>query len=308
MHRHRLNVPVCVGVGASFDFLSGRFRRAPVWMQRSGMEWLYRTVQEPSRLTKRYASNALGLLRYLPLQLAAMALQSKRRPLAQITNETIGTAVILSIDGDFTGARLPQFESEVHSAVLSGSHVVLDMSKTTFIGADGLGSLIHVMNIARSWKRELWLAGLHWFLLQIVRAAQLRPSFRMSTKVAEALRRIEPELIPVRQSEKDWAYCQIGGQMVPIHAREMPQVYRQIQQLLSRRLTAEPMPVLSVSAQEMDPRLQTLVPVDGAWDRGMSQMAPHWPDIQDPVSKTSNRGQWDRVPGPARREKIVRYR
>jgi N-acetylglucosaminyldiphosphoundecaprenol N-acetyl-beta-D-mannosaminyltransferase len=50
----RLNVPVLVGVGAAFDFLAGTKSQAPVWMQRSGLEWSYRLAHEPRRLWKRY--------------------------------------------------------------------------------------------------------------------------------------------------------------------------------------------------------------------------------------------------------------
>src|SRR5205814_3596791 len=42
------------GIGATIDFLAGRVKRAPVWMQRGGVEWLYRLAQEPRRLFKRY--------------------------------------------------------------------------------------------------------------------------------------------------------------------------------------------------------------------------------------------------------------
>lgn len=49
-----LNVAVCQGVGGSFDVLAGVVRRAPLWMQRSGLEWLYRLLQEPRRLWRRY--------------------------------------------------------------------------------------------------------------------------------------------------------------------------------------------------------------------------------------------------------------
>ncbi len=45
---------IMIGVGAAFDFLTGRKRQAPRWMQHSGLEWLFRLIQEPSRLAKRY--------------------------------------------------------------------------------------------------------------------------------------------------------------------------------------------------------------------------------------------------------------
>ncbi|REF36414.1 N-acetylglucosaminyldiphosphoundecaprenol N-acetyl-beta-D-mannosaminyltransferase [Thermasporomyces composti] len=48
-------VPVCIGVGGSFDVLAGELRRAPRALQRMGLEWLFRLVQEPRRLFRRYA-------------------------------------------------------------------------------------------------------------------------------------------------------------------------------------------------------------------------------------------------------------
>lgn len=52
--RKFMNVPVCHGVGGSFDILAGAVKRAPSWVQRYGLEWLYRLVQEPRRMWKRY--------------------------------------------------------------------------------------------------------------------------------------------------------------------------------------------------------------------------------------------------------------
>jgi N-acetylglucosaminyldiphosphoundecaprenol N-acetyl-beta-D-mannosaminyltransferase len=54
-HLAELGVPVGVGVGAAFDFVSGQVRRAPRWMRRVGLEWLFRVMVEPRRLWKRYA-------------------------------------------------------------------------------------------------------------------------------------------------------------------------------------------------------------------------------------------------------------
>ena len=50
----RLDGVVAIGVGASLDFLAGRIRRAPGWMSRAGLEWLFRLGQEPRRLWRRY--------------------------------------------------------------------------------------------------------------------------------------------------------------------------------------------------------------------------------------------------------------
>ena len=53
-HRSRLQASVLLGVGAAFDFNAGVKRRAPRWMQYSGLEWLFRLLAEPRRLWRRY--------------------------------------------------------------------------------------------------------------------------------------------------------------------------------------------------------------------------------------------------------------
>jgi N-acetylglucosaminyldiphosphoundecaprenol N-acetyl-beta-D-mannosaminyltransferase len=55
----KLNVSICEGVGGGFDVIAGLTKRAPAWMQRMGLEWFYRLLQEPGRMWKRYViSNA----------------------------------------------------------------------------------------------------------------------------------------------------------------------------------------------------------------------------------------------------------
>lgn len=50
----RMDVPVCIGVGGSFDIIAGKCRLAPAWISKMGLEWFYRLIQEPKRLWKRY--------------------------------------------------------------------------------------------------------------------------------------------------------------------------------------------------------------------------------------------------------------
>ena len=67
-YRERLSAPLLVGVGAAFDFFTGRQRQAPRWMQRGGLEWFFRLVSEPRRLWRRYVV-------YNPKFVVALALQ-----------------------------------------------------------------------------------------------------------------------------------------------------------------------------------------------------------------------------------------
>lgn len=53
-YKHIIRTPFIMGVGGSFDVVAGFTKRAPAWMQKNGLEWLYRVYQEPKRMWKRY--------------------------------------------------------------------------------------------------------------------------------------------------------------------------------------------------------------------------------------------------------------
>jgi len=77
-----LGVPVAIGVGCAFDVISGNVRRAPRWMQRAGLEWAYRLVNEPARLWRRYVLHDLPVFARLVVD-AARASRARRAPAAQ---------------------------------------------------------------------------------------------------------------------------------------------------------------------------------------------------------------------------------
>ncbi len=58
-HKHELQVPVSIGVGASFEYVAQTAARAPRWMQRAGLEWLFRILKYPGRYWKRYVNDVL---------------------------------------------------------------------------------------------------------------------------------------------------------------------------------------------------------------------------------------------------------
>jgi len=72
-HAGKLNAPALLAVGAAFDFHAGLVSQAPHWMQRSGLEWLYRLSQEPRRLWPRYVTIIprflVGIVRRRPRRL-----------------------------------------------------------------------------------------------------------------------------------------------------------------------------------------------------------------------------------------------
>lgn len=65
-HMEALGIPAAIGVGGLFDFYSGQTARAPIWMREAGIEWMYRLLQEPRRMFKRYLiGNFLFIFRVL---------------------------------------------------------------------------------------------------------------------------------------------------------------------------------------------------------------------------------------------------
>jgi N-acetylglucosaminyldiphosphoundecaprenol N-acetyl-beta-D-mannosaminyltransferase len=75
-----LEVPVSIGIGAAFDFMSGRIPRAPLFFQKTGLEWLYRLYREPRRLWKRYLLGNFVFLSHLGAACFRFRLRSLREP------------------------------------------------------------------------------------------------------------------------------------------------------------------------------------------------------------------------------------
>lgn len=75
----RLGVPLLVGVGAAFDFHTGRLHEAPRWVKRAGLQWLHRLMQDPKRLGKRYLRVNPAFLWHIAWQLSGLRHYSSER-------------------------------------------------------------------------------------------------------------------------------------------------------------------------------------------------------------------------------------
>lgn len=98
-HVGRLDAPVLIGVGAAFDFLAGHKKQAPLWMQRNGLEWLFRLVTEPRRLWRRYLSI---VPRFIFLS-AGQLLRHRMRRAPQSARS--GTAAQMAIEQKLSGGH-----------------------------------------------------------------------------------------------------------------------------------------------------------------------------------------------------------
>lgn len=190
MHRDRLQVPLCMGVGASLDFLAGEFSRAPLWMQTAGLEWLYRAAQEPRRLAQRYLLDAYGLARHLPAQLAANAIQPRSGKNPTVSTDRQGNAAVISISGNLTGSLVTEFEEQLGHAYREDRHIVLDLARTTYFGLDSLGLLVHFVKKMNGRERQLWLTAAPPHVIRVFRAARLHGYFGTTSTVRDAIYRV----------------------------------------------------------------------------------------------------------------------
>jgi len=76
-NRSKLNANILIGVGAAFDFITGRVKQAPKWIQNAGFEWLFRFAREPKRLWYRYTITNLRFIHKIFTQLTSDFLKNK---------------------------------------------------------------------------------------------------------------------------------------------------------------------------------------------------------------------------------------
>ncbi len=190
-NRKRLKTAVAIGVGGTFDLLGGSLPRAPRWMQNHGLEWMFRLLQEPKRLARRYAADAWGLATSLSVQLCAFVAQRRgggEHPAAIRT----GSKLVLKPAGDFTGAVTAAVETEARARLSGGSHVLVDLSDVTFLGIDAAGSLIRLYRLACEKGCALMLVNPRPPVARLLRAAQMETMIRTAVDVESALEGFVP--------------------------------------------------------------------------------------------------------------------
>jgi N-acetylglucosaminyldiphosphoundecaprenol N-acetyl-beta-D-mannosaminyltransferase len=157
MNLEELGVPVAIGVGGTLDFIAGEVQRAPLWMQRYGLEWFYRLVQEPGRMWRRYVLDFVQFGRFF---IAQWWRQRSGRSLPTVEIDA-GPASIgenrLSLAGAITAANSPQVVRQIEKALAHDPRLFVQMAEVTFIDSSGMGSLVNVTKQARAAGGDLTL-------------------------------------------------------------------------------------------------------------------------------------------------------
>jgi N-acetylglucosaminyldiphosphoundecaprenol N-acetyl-beta-D-mannosaminyltransferase len=151
-NRRRIAAPVVSHLGAVIGFVAGTVKRAPVWMQRNGMEWLWRIKEEP-QLWRRYFGDGLILLRLLATRVLPLAVYlrlSHPRP-EDIESAAITKSILpnrdsaLALRGAWTADNLEPLRTAFVEAAKTGTGIRLDLGAVTYMdsGAIGLMMLLH---------------------------------------------------------------------------------------------------------------------------------------------------------------------
>lgn len=93
-----MGVPFAMGVGGTFDVAAGLVRRAPRWMQRSGLEWFFRFLQEPRRMFRRYFVDDMAFFAMLGAELAAARVREIRRAAGVLVPLAAAAACVESLE------------------------------------------------------------------------------------------------------------------------------------------------------------------------------------------------------------------
>lgn len=141
-----LKTPVISHLGAVINFVAGSVARAPLWMQRSGLEWLWRIKEEP-QLYKRYWHDGLGLLwllatRVLPLAIRQRLGAAPESDYARATIDALPGKARLALHGAWRADNLSPLRAEFARLEASGSDVELDLQDTSDFDSAFVGLLL----------------------------------------------------------------------------------------------------------------------------------------------------------------------
>jgi N-acetylglucosaminyldiphosphoundecaprenol N-acetyl-beta-D-mannosaminyltransferase len=150
MHGRELGVPVMIGIGGTLDFISGKIKRAPRWMQNAGLEWSYRLLQEPRRLWRRYAVDLVSFGTFFVRQWWIMRSNSEPAPLLPRADLVVvdGTAIV-RIHGRLDVNGVTAFHDLVQGAFAETPFVVVNLEDATFLDSSAIGTLVALAKEAR---------------------------------------------------------------------------------------------------------------------------------------------------------------
>jgi len=160
-NRRQLTVPVISHLGVVLHFAAGMVRRAPAWLQRCGLEWLWRIKEQPA-LWRRYFSDGLALLALLVTRVLPYAwylrrhrADSERLAAARAETRREGETCIVRLQGAWTQSNIARLRRCFHHAALAGKDVSVETSGVTYVDSAFVGLLMLLQGHLRHHGKRL---------------------------------------------------------------------------------------------------------------------------------------------------------
>ena len=209
MHYRTIGVPVTIGVGGTIDFLAGQLKRAPVWMQKTGTEWLFRLAQEPRRLFRRYRRDiwvfSQGFLaqwwRLNPgftsvIQRRFCRSKMKKAPVPEpLAQQDVNGNYYRTCLPDRLDAFAMRHSSWASSELVKADrHCLLDASFVRFVDSTGVGFLIQWHKRACAAGRCLVLVAPSTTLQRALSLLRLTDFFLLADSLSQAVGLVDRRL------------------------------------------------------------------------------------------------------------------
>jgi N-acetylglucosaminyldiphosphoundecaprenol N-acetyl-beta-D-mannosaminyltransferase len=145
----KVKVPLMIGVGATLDFIAGEVKRAPKWMQKTGLEWIFRMLQEPRRLFKRYFKDLIYFSIYFTRQLWFQhPSKGRQSQAAHLTVDTRGQTPTLHLSGGFNAADGVAIWKMGQTALETTGNLSINLQDCTFLDSASAGSIMGLAKLA----------------------------------------------------------------------------------------------------------------------------------------------------------------
>lgn len=164
-NRKKLTPPVISYFGAVLNFAAGTIRRAPVWMQKSGLEWLWRIKEEP-KLWRRYSGDAIALLTLFTTRVLPYAwfLLRSKADAHQLTTNSInvldnGNIFIVRLKGVWTRKNLVDLRECFSKLALGGKNVRLEMQEVKNVDSAFVALVMLLESHQRQYGKRLYFVS-----------------------------------------------------------------------------------------------------------------------------------------------------
>ncbi len=181
MHKHDLGAAVAIGIGGTLDFIAGKQVRAPVWMQNTGTEWLYRMFTDPKRLVQRYFHDLIGFTRFFGSQWLHMRKskstvdRSSKQDVVIVKNKAT-----LNLSGRIDITNNNKLSELLEKALLQTEHIDLNLENVTFLDSVAIGTILACTRIARDREGDIRLMNVPSPLMKTLTLLKLDRFFEIN--------------------------------------------------------------------------------------------------------------------------------